>query len=283
MVMVIEKLTGKITSRRIQLVIGLLWLINGFLQLQPKMMTASFADRVIAPAAKGQPFFVSDPVQFAVSLILSHPAFFDICFGLIQLAIGGLILIKKTARTGLIAGIVWALGVWYFGEGAGGIFSGHALLLTGAPGAALLYAIISLGVLTPAKKPSQWLKYVWTGLWVVSGMLLLWSRATPAMLSKMVVDMAAGAPGWIASIDRQAASWLAVKGSWQILLFVLVYFAIGLSALWHSRWRYLGVAFGVLIALFIWVVGQSLGGYFSGLATDLNTAPLIILLAVSIL
>ena len=282
MVMVIDKIKSKLTSRNIQLAIGLLWLVNGLLQLQPKMMTSAFANKVIVPAASGQPVFVRDPMHFAVSLILSHPAFFDVCFGLAQLAIGALIIFKKTARTGLIASAIWGLGVWYFGEGAGGIFSGHALLLTGAPGAALLYALISLGVIGPSKQPADWLKYVWTGLWVGSGLLLLWARATPALLSHMVFNMSNGAPNWIASIDRHAASWLAAKNSWQLLIFVGVYFAIGLSALIRSSWRYLGIGAGIIIALFIWIVGQSLGGYYTGLATDLNTAPLIILLALSI-
>ena len=280
--MVIKKIISKITARKIQVSIGVLWLINGLLQLQPKMMTSSFAAKVIAPASNGQPIFISDPMHFAASLILGHPAFFDICFGLIQLTIGSMIIFKKTAKTGLVASIIWGIGVWYFGEGAGGIFSGHALLLTGAPGAALLYALISLGVIGSSKRPAEWLKYVWVALWVGSGLLLLWSRDTPVMLSHMVYKMVYGAPRWMATVDHATASWLAAKASWQILLFVLVYFAVGLSALIRSSWRYLGIAGGIIIALFIWIVGQGLGSYYTGLATDLNTAPLLILLAISI-
>jgi hypothetical protein len=43
------------------------------------------------------------------------------------------------------------------------------------------------------------------------------------------------------------------------------------------------VAAGILLSLVFWVFGQSLGGYFSGLATDPSSGPLFILLGVAIL
>lgn len=286
MVMVINKLANKISARKIQITIGVLWLINGLLQLQPKMMTDKFADKVILPVATGQPGIISEPVHFAVNLILSNPILFDVCFGLIQLTIGLLILNKKTLKVGLIASIVWGVGVWIFGEGAGGIFGGHSLLLTGAPGAALIYALISLGVYpfkSSAKKPAAWLKYAWLGLWVVSGLLMLWSEVTPLMLSKIVEVMSVGAPHWIRVIDNHVATWLAAKAKWQLLIAVLIYFMVGLSALAQKNIQFAGILIGTLIALFFWLVGQNMGGYYTGLATDLNTAPLIILLGLSVL
>jgi hypothetical protein len=145
----------KITRRGIQLSLGLLWLLDGVLQLQHQMFTASFANNVIAPVAQGQPIIVSGPIHSAVHILLMHPALFNTCFALIQLSLGALILWKRTSRSALITSVFWALLVWYLGEGLGGILSGHALLLMGAPGAAVIYGILAIGTLTlDDKKPT---------------------------------------------------------------------------------------------------------------------------------
>jgi peptidoglycan/LPS O-acetylase OafA/YrhL len=57
---------------------------------------------------------------------------------------------------------------------------------------------------------------------------------------------------------------------------------IGLAAL-HPRSRRPAVAAGFVLALAIWVVGQNLGQFYSGQATDPNTAPLIALMAIALL
>ena len=56
--------------------------------------------------------------------------------------LGGLglgLLVPRTAKVALVASLPWAVGVWYFGEGLSGLASGHTSLLTGAPGAVVLY------------------------------------------------------------------------------------------------------------------------------------------------
>jgi hypothetical protein len=47
--------------------------------------------------------------------------------------------------------------------------------------------------------------------------------------------------------------------------------------------RKIAISVGIILSLVFWVVGQSLGGYYTGLATDPNSAPLFILLGVAIL
>ena len=44
----------------------------------------------------------------------------------------------------LAASIAWALAVWWLGEGLGGVLTGAASPVTGAPGAALLYALAAV-------------------------------------------------------------------------------------------------------------------------------------------
>ena len=123
-----------VTRRGIQIALGLLWILDGLLQLQPAMLTARFATRVIAPAGQGQPSFVAGPVRDLARVILMHPAVTDVGFGLIQLALGLGLLCPRTARWALDASVAWAVAVWYLGEGLGGLFGSDASLLTGAPG-----------------------------------------------------------------------------------------------------------------------------------------------------
>ena len=40
--------------------------------------------------------------------------------------------------------VAWALGVWWIGEGAGGLMAGGTLSYTEAPGAALLYVLLAM-------------------------------------------------------------------------------------------------------------------------------------------
>jgi hypothetical protein len=287
----LESFSKKITKRKIQIALSLLWLLDGLAQLQPKMFTNQFANNVIAPAAQGQPAVVSDPVNFVVHLILHQPALFNAMFALIQLSLGVLILCKRTTKYGLIASIFWGLAVWYLGEGLGGLAGGQALLLTGAPGAALLYAIIGLAVM-PAKTknndsskepPADWLTYVWLVLWLSGILLLLWSKMTTKTLAAMVYGLASGAPGWLAALDYHVSHWLNFKSNGLIAMAIIVYFAIGLMVILPRWWRLIAVSVGIVISMLYWVVGQSAAGYYSGLATDVSTAPLIILLGIAVL
>jgi hypothetical protein len=276
----------QITRRKVQIALGLLWLLDGALQLQRQMFSSSFVNKVMEPSASGQPAIVSGPIHFAAHIILTHPAIWDLCFGLIQLSLGFFILFKKTARYGLIGSVFWALGIWLFGEGLGGLFSGNASLLMGAPGAALLYAIIALGVLPKGeqKRPAKWLAIVWAILWLGGSVLQLGSaQNTPANLSSMISSMSIGAPGWLATLDRHVASYIHRSNEGLIILLVVVQALIGILVLLPKYYRKLAISAGIVLSIGFWAVGQAFGGYYTGLATDPSTAPLVILLGIAIL
>jgi hypothetical protein len=285
---------NQITRRKIQIALAGLWLIDGVLQLQPRMFTSAFARKVLLPASIGQPVFVNDPMHFIIRLILHQPAVFTALFGLIQLGIGLLILYKSTARIGLIVSIIWGLLVWYLGEGLGGLFGGHALLLTGAPGASLLYVILAAAVMVPSHEnkenqnnsvhPSESLVYAWALLWMGGSILLLIAtHGRPDALAKMVSLMANGSPRWLAVLNIHFANWLKNLNAAFMIPVIFVYIGIGLMGTLNGRLRLIGVSCGILLALLFWVFGQSFGTVYSGLATDLNTAPLIVLLGIAVL
>jgi hypothetical protein len=287
----LETVSRKITPRTVQVALGVLWVIDGLLQLQHRMFTAAFASQVIAPAADGQPRFVSGVMHFWMHIFLRQPFVCNALVALTQLGIGVLLIRKSTVKYGLVGSVIWGLFVWYVGEGLGGLTTAQTTLLMGAPGAALLYAVIAFGVRPgesqqsrEANRPATWLNYAWVALWLGGALLQLMNgQNSSADLSSMIRGMADGAPGWLAALDVHVANWLHNQGNWVIALLVVLQALIGLLALAPRRVRAAGIAAGIVLSLIFWVIGQSLGGYYTGLATDPNTAPLIILLGLAVL
>jgi hypothetical protein len=183
------------------------------LQLQHQMFSSAFADNVIRAAASGQPLLVAGPINFALKIILLHPAIFDAGAAAIQLALGLLILWPRTTKLGLKSSVAWGLVVWYMGEGLGGLLSGHASLWMGAPGAALVYVILALAVMpNKSKRPAYWLPLVWSAIWIGGAIYqLLPGQNTTGSLSSMINGMTTGAPGWLASLQTHSANWINSK------------------------------------------------------------------------
>ena len=283
--------SGIISKRKIQIVLGLLWILDGLLQLQHQMFSPAFANKVIDSAGQGQAALVTDLVNFATHIILINPVLFDVMFVAIQLSIGLLILNKSTTKYGLYGSVFWGISVWIFGEGLGGLTTGHTLLLLGTPGAALLYAIIALGVNGKLnnrgevdKKPAYWLAIIWAVLWLGGSLLqLVNGQNTAADMSGIISYMAKGSPGWMASIDTSLATRVLAWGGWFIIFIIIAQATIGILILFNRRIRLIAIIAGILLSAIFWVVGQNLGDYYSGLMTDPNTGPLVILLGVAIL
>jgi hypothetical protein len=125
-----------------------------------------------------------------VRIVLHQPVIIDAAFGLIQLALGAGILYARTARRALAVSVAWALMVWYLGEGLGGLLGGSSSLLTGAPGAALLYAVLALAAwprrdgTAAADGPPLWTAAAWAALWLGGAVLqLLPGRDTNASIA----------------------------------------------------------------------------------------------------
>lgn len=317
----------KLSKRGVQVGLGILWLIDGALQLQHQMFTRAFATQVIAPAAQGQPRFVSGPMNLGIHIFLLHPAVFNLLFALTQLLIGALILWKRSIRLGLSLSVLWGLVVWVFGEGYGGIFSAHTSLLMGAPGAVIIYVLLALAVMpssTKAKQPiAYWLALVWLVLWVGGGIYqLLPGQNSTTDVSSMIAGTAQGAPSWLASIDTHTANVIHGFGKTNtkpetasqitagmnmtsaqmthmasqpyaetpsnpgylfILALAILQLCTGIGVLLSGTVRKLAIALGITLSLVFWIIGESLGGYYTGLATDPNAGPLFILLGLAIL
>ena len=288
------------TRRHLQLAIGILWLLDGIFQLQPKMFTAAFANNVILPAASGQPTFVSLPIHWFVSLFLLNPTLFNSLVVVAQLSIGVLILNKKTVKIGLITSVFWGLLVWIIGEGYGGIFSGQFSLLMGAPGAAIIYSLLAVAAYPSIKVDRvYWLALVWSFVWIVGAVFFVFNQHSISSVATITRQGVVGAPNWLAAIDNHVASFIGGQGGrsdgnmpgmsmlgakestyWIIILFGLAELFIGIGIFLRGTIRKMAIITGSLLLFVFWVIGQGLGGFYSGLMTDLNTAPLLILLGV---
>ncbi|MGH6654825.1 MAG: hypothetical protein ACRDVE_06425 [Actinocrinis sp.] len=278
------------TRRRLQLALGALWLLDGVLQLQPYMFTKDFAVMTLAPVAEGNPGWISGPVHWSVTLVQQHPVGTNTAFALVQIALGVGIAWRPALKIALAASIAWACGVWWMGEGLGALLSGDANPLTGAPGAAIIYALLAI-VLWPSAREAAFpaaarisargARGLWVALWGLLAFLALLpaNRAADAV-EQIVTGTDTGAPAWVIWLDGRAGAVTADRGlEWSLALAILLVL-IALSVL--SPWRRLlraGLVGACAVAGVIWVFGEGFGMPFQGMATDPNTGPLLALLA----
>jgi hypothetical protein len=275
------------TRRGLQIALGLLWLLDGVLQAQPFMFTRGFADQILAPVGQGQPGVVSGPVHLESVIFAAHPVAWNLLSAAVQLLIGALLLLRRTARFALVASIAWALGVWYLGEGLSGLASGHASLLTGAPGSALLYAVLAAAAWprsgSSEQSPAPWLAVAWALLWFGAALFqLLPGQNSGTALSSLLTSGASGEPHWLAGLDASLGTWAGRNGALAVSALAATYVFVGAGALSH-RTRPWAAAVGLILSIAIWIIGQDMGQLYSGRATDPNSAPLIALMAVVLL
>jgi hypothetical protein len=283
--------TKGLTRAGLAVALGWLWVLDGFLQLQPRMFSPDFANQVLSPAAVGQPAFVAGPMSQVVKLVLTHPMAINATFAGIQLLLGVAILWPKTRRLGLALSVVWALLVWYLGEGLGGLFGGQASLVTGFPGAALLYGILAVGAYPgldggkrAGHRPQAWLNLAWLAIWIGGAVYQLLPGQNSAYdIASAITSGASGAPAWLGSINSHAAILVSDSQLWLVVALALVMAAIGIGAFMPDYIRRRALYVGMSLSLIFWIVGQDFGAFYSGLATDPNAGPLLILFGLALL
>jgi hypothetical protein len=277
--------------RKLQLVLAAAWLLDGILQYQPSMFSRSFP-QMLSDSAQGNPAVVAGPITWSAGFIDHHLAVLNAVFATIQLALGLGIAWRPTVRLALGASVAWALGVWWLGEGLGGVLAGTASPVNGAPGAVLLYAVLAV-LLWPADRDPDapfvagravgagvaralWLA-VWGSLAVFA--VLPASRA-PQALSGMISGMAPGEPAWLGWLDNWAGNALSHHGLLASLVLAAVLAIVAAGIYLPMRYIRPVIVLALLVAVALWLA-QGLGGIFTGSGTDPDSAPLLALLAVS--
>jgi hypothetical protein len=271
-----------ITRRQVQIVLGLFWLLDGVLQLQPFMFGTGFATQVIAPTGNGQPIVVAGPVHWVASIIAAHPLPWGIAFAAVQLLIGIGLLIPRTARVALAVSIVWAAGVWYLGEGLSGLASGHVSLLNGAPGSALFYGVLGVAAWPHRDRshepPARWLPLAWAVLWIGAAVFqALPGQNTGTALAALTSG--GSGPGWLNGLDTSVSGWIVDHGLAAVIGLVAAEALIGLGVLYRRTFA-VATAAGFVLIVAIWLVGQDLGALNSGQSTDPNSGAIVAAMAI---
>jgi len=276
----------RISRRTLQIGLGLLWLLDGALQLQPFMFGKAFGRTELAAAGAGQPGIVSHPVHWAAQIVIAHPDLTNSAFAAIQLALGLGLLWRRSVRWTLIASIVWGSSVWFLGEGLGGLTTGETLL-TGAPGAAILYATIALFAFPDRTgdssiAPSRWAVPAWSGLWVMgAGLQLAAGNNSGSSFATMFSGAGSDAGGWIGHLDAHL-SHLNIANA-VVAAFIALEVLVAMWAFVAGAVQKASVVLGSTIAVAAWLLVQGLGDLTSGQATDPNSGPLIVLLGLAAL
>jgi len=288
---------GRITTRAVQIALGVIWVCVGLFQFKSFMYTHGLINEVFGEAMEHQPSWIAASMKTIDDFYGRDLTLWNTLAAQIQLAIGlGLILSRKTVKPALIASFGWALAVWWFGEGFGGLLSNTLPApLMGAPGAVILYALIGLLVWPTGRRTGRspggmgplrerGAQLAWAGLWLLGAFLWLVNvnRAQGAT-SEMIKGMAEASPHWLAKIQDWGVHHAQGHGTTIAIVLAALSAAIALGVFAPSPLRWAALALAIVISLAYWLFGQSLGGpFWAGGATDFNSGPLYVLLAIAL-
>jgi cytochrome oxidase Cu insertion factor (SCO1/SenC/PrrC family) len=277
---------------------GILWLLDGILQAQPKM-AIGLPSQVIEPIAASSPRWVQEVVNWAGTAWSYHPLQAGASAVWIQVGIGIWLITASRGPLSRLAGLVsvgWGLVVWAFGESFGGIFAPGLTWLFGAPGAVLLYSAAGVLIALPDR--------AWHSR--------LLGRAFPGGLGLFLIGMAVlqawpgrgfwqgtahGQPGTLAGMTSAMAptpqphvlsEWItAFTGfdeahGFAVNLFAVLVLAVTGAAFLTGRPRLIRAVLAgfAVVCLADWVLIEDFG-FFGGLGTDPNSMLPFVLLAVS--
>jgi hypothetical protein len=279
--------------RVLQLCLGGLWLLDAILQYQSFMFTRAFG-HMLAATAPGNPAVIASPIIWAASLVEHHGETLNTSFATVQLLLALGIAWRPTVKIALGASIAWSLGVWWLGEGLGSVLTGNASPVSGAPGAAVIYAVLAV-LLWPTDRGNMPPPFVaaravgarasralWLVLWVsMAYFSLLAANRTPQGLHDMISRTAAGEPGWLSSIDRFAAVTVAQHGLAAAIVLAILLAGIAAGVYLPAPAARATLVLAVVVAAAIWVFGEALGTIFTGGGTDPSSGPLLALLALA--
>jgi hypothetical protein len=277
--------------RKLQLLLAGIWLLDAILQFQVFMFSKDFA-QMLGATGSGNPGIIASPISWSERLIAQHGIVTNAIFAGIQLLIALGIAFRPTVRLALGVSIAWSLAVWWLGEGLGGVLSGGASPVNGAPGAVIIYALLAV-LLWPTHRErtasfvagrstgAAVARALWLVLWGSLAYLALQPATTaPKAISGMISAMASGQPAWLASTDNHLAAFLASRGGGAAVVLAVVLAIVAVGVYLPARAVRVVLVLAIVTAAVTWVA-QGLGAMLTGGGTDPNSGPLLALLALS--
>ena len=272
--------------------IALLWLLDAGLQAQPRMFTIDFISNIMKPSIAISPSFIGALSNWTLTFVTPHIALFNWLFTVTQFVIafallGGLVRRNQTLiRAGLLLSIAWGMVVWVAGEGTSGVFTGNGTLFTGAPGSVFLYMAIAVFYLLGDSwwqlgdrfcLPRDFLALVFLyggvaqvvtpGFWGSQG------------ISILIVGQASMAPSWMINTMMPLVTLTHQYPVISNALLAGSFFALA-GLLYGRHPKTAGFVLMIPVLGVVWYWGQAFGGIFSGMGTDPNTIPPMLLLAI---
>src|ERR1700720_284831 len=77
-----------LSRKTLQRILGVLWLIDGLLQLQPLMFTGNMINSIMKPMLNGQPGLFEPSLQFIVTQTTLHLTAVNIVIAIVQILLG---------------------------------------------------------------------------------------------------------------------------------------------------------------------------------------------------
>lgn len=295
-----------LSRKTLQRVLGVLWLIDGLLQLQPQMFTMNMVNGVMKPMLQGQPGLIEPGLQFIINQTTLHLIEVNLIIAIVQilLGLGFLFLSDRWLPELVIASLIWAFIVWFGGEGMSMLLTGTSSILSGAPGAVLLYPLLGLAVWPRKRSRSSLpdavarngddgllsrrvLRWALAGFWLFAALLQLqpnwWqsgqiSQTIGAMvgqggLNSILVDPV------LTHISNATADIEIPLNSVLIVIFLAL--AVGLIVARERQLRPFLVA-SIFMSVLFWYISQAFGMILTGMATDFNSGLLVVVIALAV-
>ena len=288
------------SRKALQRVLGVLWLIDGLLQLQPLMFTGNMINGIMRPMLQGQPGVIGASLQYIVTQTTQHLAAVNWLIAVVQilLGLGFLLLPARQIKPVVIVSIIWAFIVWYGGEGLSMLLTGTASVLTGAPGAVLLYPLLGLVIYPrqPADAPQKIgnegllsrhsLRWILAGFWIFAALLQLqpnWWQ--PGQISQAIGAMVGqgGLNAWLVDPVLQRIANITVGSEIPLnVILIVVFLGLGIAlAVVKEKHRRPLLIVSIVLSLILWYIAEGFGMILTGMATDFNSGLLLVVMTLA--
>ena len=273
-------LKGKETEYRkfLRIAFGLLWFIDGLLQLQP-LLGIAFIEETVSPGlimGSYQPW-LSSLINTAADAWNLNPMVYDSIAATIQIFGGAIMLIGPRDllyRAVLILSIPWSILIWIIAEGFGNSISPGASWIIGSPGSVLFYlmasALLLLSERHDLRKAVRILMiaiFLVEFAWQVIPSNGYWNGVNLAM-NTYLISVRPQYPDFSGFEASVVQALLANPIFYNSLISASLAVAAVLWILWPGR---LSVTYTVAISILTWIFLMGFGGLFTGSSTDPNT------------